>query len=334
MARRVGRYSGRHTVTAPPADTVVVPPQEEDIVPTYYSVDEPDEDTAETPRASVTPPDSAKADVAPVVREERVSVVAPEAESAPASIDAVPDRLDATGLATFGDAYRIAQERGRADAEEMLDEKDVPLEAREAIRQLEGQHEDELQRLMDVVSKNLVQIAEKGLRGLEGALYFMKNGVPELAMTGLELLDVHTKEKALAAALEIIPMTSLVYAIRGKRLVFDKEKGMLDPQWEDIDKLDRLMYLAGSVFFLGHMFSGARHILVKKGFFPILKKKGFIKAVGAILPAMSKLVGAEQMYARAQQRVLREITKDRSPKRTAPTPEDAPQPPEKDVKTE
>lgn len=318
-------------MATPPPDTVVAAPVDEVDVPTYGKVDEAEEVTqiATAPaakkvrRVGETAPSKAEATPA-----------ATEAEPEQGTIDDVLDRLDAAGLEKFGDAYRIAQERGRSDAEEMLDEKDVPVEAKEALRQLEGQHEDELARLMDVVSKNLVRIAEKGLRGLEGALYFMKNGVPELAMTGLELLDIHTKEKALAAALEIIPMTSLVYAIRGKRLVFDKEKGMLDPQWEDIDKLDRLMYLAGSVFFLGHMFSGARHILVKKGFFPILKKKGFVKAVRAILPAMSKLVGAEQMYARAQQRVLREITKDRSQKPTVPKPEEAPQSPQEDVKPE
>lgn len=143
------------------------------------------------------------------------------------------------------------------------------------------------------------------------------------------MLDLHTKERAYAALLEIIPTVSFWYAVTGKRIKFKEGAAVPTPEFEDIDKMDRLLYLAGSIFFLGHIYSGVRHALLKKGFFTIVKKKGIVAAAKAMLPALQQLVGPT--VARAQQYGIRQLTKDRTKK---PTPAEEPQPQEGDVKPE
>lgn len=226
--------------------------------------------------------------------------------------------LDARGIAAFGDAYTTAREQAVVDAREMLDPNDVPVEARAAITGLEGELGDERAALAASTAKTRVTIAEKGMRSLEGALFFIKNGVPELAKTGFELMNLNTKEKAYAALLEIIPTVSLWYAVTGKRVKFREGDGLSQPELEDIDKIDRILYAAGSIFFLGHVYSGVRHALVRNGAFALAKQGRILAAARTLIPAASKLMGPT--VARAQQYGIRELTKDRS-KPSVPSPQ-------------
>lgn len=223
------------------------------------------------------------------------------------SSDAPPD---ARTIETFHRLYDRVRARARIDVREMLDPNDVPLEAKEAIAELEGELGDEIAALAASTAKTRVTVAEKGMRSLEGVLYFVKNGVPELAKTGLELMNLDTKEKAYAALLEIIPTVSFWYAVTGKRLKFKEGAGLSQPEFEDIDKIDRVMYLAGSVFFLGHVYSGIRHALVRNGAFALAKQGRIFAAARALIPEAAKLVGPT--VARAQEYGIRELTKDRS----------------------
>ncbi len=220
------------------------------------------------------------------------------------------DRIRARGTPNFGDAYTIAREQAAVEAREMLDPNDVPLEAKEAIAELEGELEDEIAALSGAATKTRVTIAEKGMRALEGTLYFVKNGVPELAKTGLELLNLDTKEKAYAALLEIIPTMSFWYAVTGKRIKFQEGKGLSQPEFESIDKVDRALYALGTVFFFGHLYSGVRNALVNKGVFALARQGKIFAAARALLPEMSKLVGPT--IARAQQYGIRQLTEDRN----------------------
>lgn len=315
-------------MAVPPRDAVVTSAVDEVDVPTYGEVDEAEEATVLSVQRTIVRKEAVR-DVP-----ERTPIVVPEEAPDAGSIGSVADRLDEVGVARFGDAYTNAREQARDDAREVFDEKDVPIAAREAIAQVENELGDELTAITDKATLLRVQIAEKGMRALEGTLYFVRKGVPELVMTGLELLDLHTKEKAYAALLEIIPTVSFWYAITGKRVKFAEGASTPTPEMEDIDKVDRLLYLAGSVFFLGHVYSGVRHALLKKGFFAIMKKKGFGAAAKAMLPALKQLVGPT--VARAQRYGIRQLTKDRDPELTLrkPKSEEHLVKPEEDVKPE
>ncbi|MEK7459225.1 MAG: hypothetical protein AAB663_02345 [Patescibacteria group bacterium] len=223
------------------------------------------------------------------------------------SSDAPPD---AKTIETFHRLYDRMRARARIDVREMLDPDDVPLEAKEAIAELEGELADEIAALAASTAKTRVTIAEKGMRSLEGVLYFVKNGVPELAKTGLELMNLNTKEKAYAALLEIIPTVSFWYAVTGKRLKFKEGAGWSQPELEGIDTIDRLMYLAGSVVFVGHVYSGIRHALASKGVFALARQGRIFAAARALIPEAAKLVGPT--VARAQQYGIRQLTKDRT----------------------
>lgn len=220
------------------------------------------------------------------------------------------ERLSEEGREYFGPRFDEARKQAGKDSEEMLDPNDVPLETREAIAALEGELEDEIAAINDTATRTRVQIAEKGLRGLEGVLYFVKNGVPEMVKTVGEELDLDTWAKAYSAVLEIVPTVSFWYAVTGKRVRFQEGQGVLKrPYLEDIDKIDRLLYLAGSVFFLGHVYSGIRHSLLKRGFWNALQKHGMWEAGRRMLPELSRLVGPT--VARAQDYAIRKLTEDR-----------------------
>lgn len=154
-----------------PVPAVVV--DEEPEVPTYYSADESDEDTEEAPRAA-SPVVTAEDAPVPEATEAEQVVASVEAEPVEGVIGSVMERLDAAGVATFGEAYAAAREQARSDAREILDEADVPLEAKEAIARVEGELGDEIALVTDKVTLLRVQIAEKGMRALEGTLYFVK----------------------------------------------------------------------------------------------------------------------------------------------------------------
>ena len=270
------------------------------------------------PRTVVTPPPD---DIDAPEDEEVFAQEAQEEPRAEGVIARAMERLDAAAVEQFGTAFDEARVQAKTDAQEVLDENDIPLEAREAIAKVEGELGDELATMLGVTAKVRVQIAEKGMRALEGTLYFVKNGVPELAKTGLELLDLNTSAKAYAALLEIVPTVALWYAVTGKKVKFKEDQGVLkEPYLEDIDRKDRLLYLAGSVFFLGHVYAGFRHTLLRKGFWTTLEKKGFISAAQAIVPAMQKLVGPT--IARAQHYGIRKLTSARPTRKPTPPKDD------------
>ncbi len=225
--------------------------------------------------------------------------------------------LPPQGIAAFTGVYETARQLGATDAQETLDPRDVPLEKRAFLAELELHLGDELREMLAAADKVRLAIAERGMRTLEGTLYFLRHGVPTLAYTGLEMLDLHTKEKAYAALLEIIPTVALWYAITGKRLKFTEGKGVQEPTLEDIDMIDRALYLAGSVFFVGHVYTGLRRALVKKGVTKLLLRGEFLRAGKAVLPALSRLVGPS--VARAQVYAKRKLTAPREePKRELP----------------
>ncbi|MFH2062560.1 MAG: hypothetical protein ABIJ46_00190 [bacterium] len=87
-----------------------------------------------------------------------------------------------------------------------------------------------------------------------------------------EFLDLDTKEKIMAAALEVVPYVGLAYAVCGKRVEFFKDEvtGKRSVSFEDIDLIDRILYLAGEVLVSGHALRGAFHSVKREGLKKIL----------------------------------------------------------------
>lgn len=252
----------------------------------------------------------------------RTEAPVPVVDSAPASpkgeapwygvLDNIQERIDENGFSYFIGAYSEARKQADVDAREMMDPDDVPLEAEEVIAVVENELGDERAIMAAAFTKARVQIAERGIRSLKDVLFAVKNGVPEIAKTGLTLIDTDTREKAYKALLEIVPAISFWYAVTGKRLVYPNGGGLRhsQPEFQDIGTIERAMYAVGSVVYLGEIFNGVRHELARKGLFDIARQQGIIAAAKMVLTEASQLVSPT--IARAQQHGIRQLTKDRS----------------------
>ena len=125
---------------------------------------------------------------------------------------------------------------------------------------------------------------------------------------GLEFLDLDTREKVFAAALEVIPYVGAVYAVAGKRLTFERnESGVPIPKLEDINWTDRGLYLAGELFVSGHVLRGIKQAILSHGV------KEFVKATGKLA---AKKTG-QVLVKRAQTGARREITQLRGAEEAA-----------------
>ena len=222
------------------------------------------------------------------------------------SSDAPPD---AKTIETFHRLYDRVRARARIDVREMLDPDDVPLEAKEMVAAVEGELADERAVMAAAFTKVRVQVAEHGMRSLKDVLYVVRNGVPEIARTSLELAGLDTREKAYAALLEIIPTLSFWYAVTGKRMVKRGDPKDLETCFENIGMMERAMYAVGSLVYLGEIFNGMRHELARKGLFDIARQQGIIAAAKMVLTEASHLVSPT--IARAQQFGIRQATKKR-----------------------
>jgi len=176
-----------------------------------------------------------------------------------------------------------ARMKEQGGALEALAEVDVTLlteQGREQLVAIEARFVEERERIQELAAKSEL--------GIVGAA---------LERT-LEFLDLNTREKVFAAALEVIPYVGAVYAVAGKRLVFERsESGAPIPKLEDITWTDRGLYLAGELLVSGHVLRGIKQAILANGV------KEFAKATGKLVAKKSGQV----IVKRAQKGARKEM---------------------------
>ncbi|MBU4452911.1 hypothetical protein KKH24_01515, partial [Patescibacteria group bacterium] len=113
-------------------------------------------------------------------------------------------------------------------------------QGREKLAQLEARYQKEKGHIQELSAKSRMGLAEAILKRV------------------LEFLDLDTREKVFAAALEVIPYVGAVYAVTGRRIMFDRDPktGVPIPKLEKISLTDRGLYLAGELLISGHVLRG------------------------------------------------------------------------------
>ena len=177
---------------------------------------------------------------------------------------------------------RMKEQGGVVGALAEVDPAALTEQGREKLGELEALYIEERDHIQELAAKSKLGIVGAALERV------------------LEFLDLNTREKVFAATLEVVPYVGAVYAVTGKRLVFDRsESGAPIPKLEDISWTDRGLYLAGELLISGHVLRGIKQAVLSKG------AKEFAKATGKIV---AKKTG-QVIVKRAQRGAREEVSK-------------------------
>lgn len=143
----------------------------------------------------------------------------------------------------------------------------VPPEKREKvmahIEQLELQYEGRYDQLRSAYAHQRL-----------GLLGRIADRAKSVGRKGLEIADLDTLEKAGAFAIELIPVVGLVYAVTGKRIIFEQDPstGKRSVSAQDLSVGDRLVYIIGEVVGSGHILRGVKRAVARKGAAAVLRE--------------------------------------------------------------